>query len=381
MNNKLEVINNAVKTLSQSRKNLVSDEEYAFVKQYGKLIYVRDLVNEYYVDKIDQNKFIEGALKGMVGNAGDRYTYYMTKKEYDDLMTQTTGSYAGLGIYLDEKDGRIQVVAPIEDSPAEKAGIKSGDLILKVNDHEFLYSDIDKAMSMMKGKEGMKVKLTIYREGTGNIDLNITTAKITFKTVKSEMLESNIGYIRITTFDENTSASFNKALGNLKSQNMKGLIIDLRDNPGGLLDTSTQIADKLVGEGTVVYTINNQGQKEEWKSDADKINVPLVLLVNGGSASASEIVSGAVRDFKAGTIIGTKTFGKGLVQTIIGLKDGSGVKITIAKYYTPSGECIQGKGITPDIVLDLPEADKNRELKHSEDIQLQKAIEVIKSKQ
>lgn len=381
VNNKLEVINNAVKTLGQSKKNLVTDEEYAFVKEYGKLIYVKDLVNEYYVDNIEQNKLVEGALKGMVSNAGDRYTYYMTKKEYDDLMTQTTGSYAGLGIYLDEKDGRILVVAPIEDSPAEKAGIKSGDLILKVNDKEVLAADMDKAIAMMKGKEGVKVKLTVYREGTGNLDFNMTTAKITFKTVKSEMLDSNIGYIRITTFDENTAGAFNTALNGLKAQNMKGLVIDLRDNPGGLLDTSTQIADKLVGEGNIVYTINNHGEKEEWKSDADKINVPLVLLVNGGSASASEIVSGAVRDYKAGTLIGTKTFGKGLVQTIIGLKDGSGVKITIAKYYTPSGECIQGKGITPDIVLDIPEKDKNRELKHNEDIQLQKAIEVIKSKQ
>lgn len=378
---KLEVINNAIKTLGQSKKNLVTDEEYAFVKKYDKFIYVQDLVNEYYVDKIDQDKLVEGALKGMVSNAGDKYTYYMTKKEYDDLMTQTTGSYAGLGMYLDEKDGRIAVVAPIEDSPAEKAGIKSGDLILKVNDQEFLAADVDKAVAMMKGKEGIKVKLTIYREGTGNIDFNLTTAKITFKTVKSEMLDSNIGYIRITTFDENTASAFNSALKSLQSQNMKGLVIDLRDNPGGLLETSTQIADKLVGEGNIVYTIDNKGEKEEWKSDASKLNVPLVLLVNGGSASASEIVSGAVRDYKAGTLIGTKTFGKGLVQTIIGLNDGSGIKVTIARYYTPSGECIQGKGITPDIVLDLPEKDKNRELKHNEDIQLQKAIEVIKSKQ
>lgn len=378
---KLEVINNAIKTLGQSKKNLVTDEEYKFVKKYSKLIYIEDLLNEYYVDKIDQDKLVEGALKGLVSNAGDKYTYYMTKEEYDELMTQTTGSYAGLGMYLDNKDGRILVVAPIEDSPAEKAGIKSGDLILKVNDKEFLAEDIDKAIAMMKGKEGLKVKLTVYREGTGNIEFNLTTAKITFKTVKSEMLDSNIGYIRITTFDENTATAFNSALKSLKSQNMKGLILDLRDNPGGLLDTSTQIADKLVGEGNIVYTINNKGEKEEWKSDGDKINVPLVVLVNGGSASASEIVSGAVRDYKAGTLIGTQTFGKGLVQTIIGLKDGSGVKITIAKYYTPSGECIQGKGITPDIVLDLPEKDKNRELTHDEDIQLQKAIEVIKSKQ
>lgn len=380
VNNKFELLRNAVKVLSEKNKNLVTDEEYKFIQDYNKMIYVGDIVNEYYVDKIGQDKMVEGALKGMVSNGTDRYTYYMTKKEFDDLMTQTTGSYAGLGIYLDEQNGRILVVAPIEDSPAEKAGIKSGDLILKVNGKEVFSSDMDKAIAMMKGKEGVKVTLSIYREGTGNMEFNVTTAKIVFKTVKSEMLSGNIGYIRITTFDENTAAAFNTALNNLKSQNMKGLVIDLRDNPGGLLDTSTQIADKLVGEGTIVYTVDNAGRKEVWSSQPDKLDVPLVLLVNEGSASASEIVSGAVRDHKVGTLIGTKTFGKGLVQTIMGLKDGSGVKVTTARYYTPSGECIQGTGIKPDIVLELPEKDKNRDLSHNEDIQLQKAIEVIKSK-
>lgn len=359
------------------KKNMVTDDEYSFLKKFEKMIQIKNIVTKNYVDKIDEDKMVEGALKGMVNYPTDRYTVYLDEKEFKDLMAQTEGSYAGVGIYLDEKDGRIIVVSPIEGSPAEKAGIKSGDIITKVNDKEFYYKDIDKAVAMMKGKEGIKVKLSVYRDGKGYLDFNLKTEKIVIKSVKHEMLKDSIGYIRIASFDEHTSKDFNKALSDLKSKGMKGLILDLRDNGGGLLESSVQVANKLLGEGTVVYTIDNKGEKEEWTSDSDKINVPLVLLVNEGTASASEIVSGSVRDFKAGTLIGTKTFGKGLVQTIIPLEDGSGLKVTIAKYYTPSGECIQGIGIKPDIVLDLPQ---NQEITRENDTQLIKAIEVINSK-
>lgn len=359
---------------------LVSGDEYSFVKQFGKMIRVKDVVIDNYVDKIDESKMVDGALKGMVANATDRYTEYMDEKEYKEWMTQTKGSYAGIGVYIEPKDGRILIVAPIEDGPAERAGVKSGDIITKINGTEVTADDIDKAVSMMTGKAGKKILLSIYREGVGNKEINLTTEKIVFKTVKSEMLKDNIGYIRITQFTETTGKDFENALGSLESKGMKGLVLDLRDNPGGLLEECVKVANKLVGEGTVVYTIDNKGRREEWTSDSDKISVPLAVLVNEGTASASEIVSGAIRDYKAGTLIGTKTFGKGLVQDIINLFDGTGVKVTIARYYTPSGECIQGKGITPDIVLPLPEKDKNRELKKDEDIQLQKAIEVVKSK-
>lgn len=365
-------------------KRLVSGEEYNFVKQFGKMASVKGVIERNYVDKIDkekQDKMVEGAIKGMTNALGDPYTVYMNQKEFQDFMTQTEGSYAGLGIYVGDKDGRIVVIAPIEDSPAEKAGIKSGDYIVKVNDQEVTAKDMDKAVSMMKGKEGTKVKVTILRDEKETKDFNLTRAKITIKTVKGEMLKNKIGLIRMTMFDENTAAEFSKALSKLKGEGMRGLVIDLRDNPGGLLDQCTKVADELLGQGTIVYTIDNKGEKEEWKSDSSKLNVPLVLLVNGGTASASEIVSGAVRDFKAGTLIGTKTFGKGLVQSIVRVGDGTGVKVTIARYYTPSGECIQKKGITPDIVLDLPEKDKTKPvLKPEEDIQLQKAIQVINSK-
>ena len=198
------------------------------------------------------------------------------------------------------------------------------------------------------------------------------------------MLKDKIGYIRITTFDENTADNFKAALDDLKTSGMKGLIIDLRDNPGGLLSTSTQIADMLLGKGTIVYTIDAEGTREDITSDNKKLDVPLALLVNGGSASASEILSGAVRDFDAGTLIGTKTFGKGLVQTILDLKDGTALKVTSARYYTPSGECIQGIGITPDMVIELNEEQQkkydNGKLDYYEDPQMLKAIETIKSK-
>ncbi|CDF58305.1 S41 family peptidase [Thermobrachium celere] len=361
-------------------KKLVSNEEYQFVKKFNKLISIKTILEKKYVDKIDEDKLVEGAVRGMVDGIGDPYTVFLNQKEFEELLTHTRGSYAGVGLYVGEKDGKIIVVAPIEDTPAYRAGIQSGDYILKVNDQDVSAKEMDKAVSMMKGKEGTKVKLTIYREGKGTLEFELTRAIITIKTVKSDVIENDIGYIRITTFDEHTADAFNKALDNLLSKGIKGLIIDLRDNPGGLLDQCTQIADRILGEGTIVYTIDNQGKREEWKSDSNKLNIPLVLLVNEGSASASEILSGAVRDFKAGTLIGTKTFGKGLVQEIISLPNKEGLKVTIARYYTPSGECIQGKGIEPHIKLDLPQKDKIKELSYKEDIQIQKAIEVLRNK-
>lgn len=361
-------------------KLIIGKANGEFINKLNKLTYVKAILEEKYVDKIDEDKLVEGAVRGMVDGIGDPYTVYFNQKEFNDYMTHTQGSYTGIGIYVGEKDDKIVVVAPIEDTPAYRAGIKSGDIILKVNDQAVYAKNLEKAVSMIKGKEGTKVKITIYREGIGTLDFNIVRAKIVMKTVKSDILENNIGYIRITTFDENTSEAFDKELDGLISKGIKGLVIDLRNNPGGLLDQCVKIADRILGEGTIVYTIDKKGDKEVYTSDSKKLDIPLVLLVNEGSASASEILSGAVRDFKAGTLIGTRTFGKGLVQKLIPLPNNEGLKVTISRYYTPSGECIQGKGIEPDIILDLPKEDKERELTYKEDIQIQKAIEVIKNK-
>lgn len=363
-------------------KRLISKDLYDFTKRYDKLLKVENLIKNNYVDKktIDENKLIEGAINGMVDSVGDPYTVYLDKQQFEDLLTQTRGSYGGVGIVVGEKEGKLTVIAPIEDSPAEKAGIKAGDIILKVDGKEISAKELEKAVSMMRGKEGTKVILTIFREGKGVKDYELTRSIIVLKTVKSQVLKGDIGYIRITSFDENTADEFEKAFEKLQKQNIKGLVLDLRDNPGGLLDTSVAIADMILPQGTIVYTIDTNGKKDVWKSDPQNINMPLVVLVNEGSASASEILSGAIRDFKAGTLIGTKTFGKGLVQNIIDLKDGTGLKVTIARYYTPSGECIQGKGIMPDIVYDLPKELKDKQLPIDEDPQIKKAIEVLMSK-
>lgn len=363
-------------------KRLISKDLYDFTKRYDKLLKVENLIKNNYVDKktIDENKLIEGAINGMVDSVGDPYTVYLDKQQFEDLLTQTRGSYGGVGIVVGEKEGKLTVIAPIEDSPAEKAGIKAGDIILKVDGKEISAKELEKAVSMMRGKEGTKVILTIFREGKGVKDYELTRSIIVLKTVKSQVLKGDIGYIRITSFDENTADEFEKAFEKLQKQNIKGLVLDLRDNPGGLLDTSVAIADMILPQGTIVYTIDTNGKKDVWKSDPQNINMPLVVLVNEGSASASEILSGAIRDFKAGTLIGTKTFGKGLVQNIIDLKDGTGLKVTIARYYTPSGECIQGKGIMPDIVYDLPKELKDKQLPIDEDPQIKKAIEVLMTK-
>lgn len=361
-------------------KYIVSKSDYNLLNEFSKMFVIKDVLEKKYVDKVDENKLVEGAARGIAAGLGDPYTVYMNPEEYESFNVNTEGTYEGIGLVVEMLDNKVTAVAPIEDTPSEKAGIKTGDVIVGVDGKDISGKSLDEVVKLLKGKAGTKVTLTVIKANTSSpVDIAITRAKVVLKTVKSEMLENKIGYIRITTFDENTAENFKKALIGLESNGMKGLVLDLRDNPGGLLDQAVKVADELMGQGTIVYTIDNKGKKEVETSDKNKINVPLTVLVNGGSASASEIVSGAVKDTKSGILIGTKTFGKGLVQTIIPLSDKSAVKVTIARYYTPSGVCIQGKGIEPNIVIDLPDNLKQKpELTRQEDVQLGKAIEVIK---
>jgi len=372
-------------------KVLVSESDFnimkSYAQKYNKFEKLISYAQENFLYEANEEVMLEGALKGMLNALGDPYTEYMTQKEFNSLLEQTKGSYEGIGVYITPSDdNRIMVVSPIEDTPAEKAGLKTGDKIIKINGTEYSAEQMDDAIKIMKGMPNTNVTLTILRVDKDGkpqtFDVDVMREKIKLVTVKSAMLEDNIGYIRITTFDELTAADFKAQYKALEKQGMKGLVIDLRYNPGGIIDATVEITDMLMGEGYVTYTQTKAGEREYYNSDKNKIDIPFVLLVNEGSASASEIMAGAVKDTKSGTLIGTKTFGKGIVQRIQRFgTDGSGVKMTISEYFTPSGVNIHGIGIEPDITLELNEGTKGYGSDYySTDNQLQKAVEVIKGK-
>ncbi|OUQ60341.1 hypothetical protein B5E58_00280 [Tyzzerella sp. An114] len=346
-----------------------------------KISTIATILDQKYVDEIDFDKMEEGVYDGMVRALGDPYTDYMTAEEFSQFLEDNEGEFYGIGVEVigDTTDGSIRVISPIIGTPAEKAGILPDDRIIKVNDTDVSAESIDEAIKLIKGEEGTSVKVTIYRQSTGEIkDFDIVREKINVQTVESKIVDDNIGYLRITSFKENTYDQFKEHYDNLMGQNIKGLVIDVRNNPGGNLDVVEKITDMLIPEGTLVYTIDKEGKREDYTSDANCINIPLCVLVNGNSASASEILSGAVQDTGTGKLVGTQTFGKGLVQGLYPLSDGSGLKITIQKYYTPKGVCIQGEGITPDYVVELPEELQYQlTIEEDKDTQLQKALEVI----
>ncbi|SDZ20973.1 carboxyl-terminal processing protease [Proteiniborus ethanoligenes] len=376
--------------ISLKDKVIITQSEYndlaSVYRKYSKNILLEDIVKEYYLRDVDEDVLLEGQLKGLFSAIEDPYSVYMTKDEFKSFMEHTKGVFGGIGVYVAPGDDNlITVVSPIEDTPGERAGIKPGDKIIKVDGREFTADKMDEAVKHMKGEPGTEVLLTIMRkdlEGNSQIfDKNIKREEIRIKSVKSNMLKDNIGYIRIISFDDFTYNDFMAHLKELQNKGMKGLVLDLRNNPGGLLDISAKIADELMGEGTIVYTETKKKEREYLKSDKNKLGIPLTVLVNEGSASASEILSGALQDTKEGTIIGTTTFGKGVVQRIKELSDGSGFKITVSEYFTPNGRNIQGIGIEPDIIVEIPKDVEQIGVENlEEDTQLQKAIEVVKEK-
>ena len=340
-------------------KVVIPRDLYESYKKYNKLIGLDHIVEVDFYKEVSDDDLVQGSIKGMFSGLGDIYSQYYTKEEFESLKEQTSGSFVGIGVYISptSDDDYITIIAPIEGSPAEKGGIKAGDKIIKVDDQNVYANDSDKAISMIKGKAGTEVKLTLKR-GEEELDLKIKREEIISKSVDSKVLEDGIGYIKITSFNENTYKEFTEALSNLKKQNIKGLALDLRNNPGGLLDICSEIADDLIGEGTIVYTKDNKGDKEYIKSDSNKLGLPIAVLVNEGSASASEILTAAIVDNNEGIAIGTTTFGKGLVQSVRELKDGTGYKLTTAQYFTPNDNYIHGKGIEPKII----EKDENKQL-------------------
>lgn len=358
---------------------VVSRADYNNLRAVDKLLGLREYIKTNYVDGATDNNLMDGAMKGMFEALNDPYSIYMTPTEFKSLNEATSGSFGGIGVIVTKSDeGYITVVAPIEDTPGEKAGIKTNDKIIKVNEQDIVGMDLDKAVDMIKGKPGTKVTLTIMRENQRQpLVFEIKREMINQKAVKSEMKDNGLGYIRITSFDQDAGKDFKKALADLKSKNMKGLILDLRQNPGGYVNTCLEIADELLDKGMVVYTEDIDKKREVYNSKGTGLGVPLVVLVDGGSASASEILSGAIKDRKAGLLIGTKTFGKGLVQSVEGLKDGSGFKLTTQKYYTPSGISINKIGIEPDIEVKPMEIKEGQNEADIKDVQLDRAVEEL----
>ena len=369
------VVTNTI-AISLGNKVVIAQKDFEAIKSMDKLMGLKEYIKSNYVEGAEGNKLIEGAIKGMFESLGDPYSVYMTKEEFKNFNETTKGSYGGIGVIVSRsEDGYVTVVAPIEDTPGEKAGLKTNDKIIKVDDKDIVGIDLEEAVALMKGKKGTKVTLTVMRDNVREPKIfEITREEIILKTVKSNMMENSIGYIRITMFDEDTGSEFKKALKELTSQNMKGLILDLRQNPGGFINQCVDVADELLDEGLVVYTEDNAKKREDYKSGKGKLEVPFVVLIDEGSASASEIVSGAVKDRKAGLLIGVKTFGKGLVQSIEQLKDGSGIKLTTQKYYTPNGISINKIGIQPDIEVKAPEPEEGQNPEDVKDVQLERAV-------
>lgn len=377
-------------TLSFNDKVVVPKRQYEQLKDiyedFGKVMAIREYIDNSYLREVDDDSLLDGQLKGMVQALEDPYSVYMTNDEFTSFTQETAGVYGGIGVVVTPGDDNlITVVSPIEGTPGERAGLKTGDKIIKVNGVEYPAEKMDEAVAVMKGEPNTKVNLTIMRPNRDNefneISLEITREIIRLITVKSDVIDKNIGYLKITSFDEITYEDFMKELDALKKSNVEGIVLDLRNNPGGLLNICADIADELLAEGDIVYTQTKNGERDYLKSDKKMIDVPLVVLVNEGSASASEILAGAIKDHERGELIGTTTFGKGVVQRIRDLGDGTGLKLTVSEYFTPNGINIHGIGITPDIVVELNEEAEGIGVEFLEqDNQLQKAVEILKSK-
>lgn len=314
------------------------------------------IIQENYTDEVETKDLVYDAVKGMVTSL-DPHSSFMTPEEYKEMQVDTKGTFGGIGIEIGVRNGALTVISPIEDTPAFKAGIQAGDRIIKIDDAFTKSMTLMQAVKLMRGKEGTSLTITIIRKGLME-PLAVTLVRdiIQIKSVKFKQIEEGFGYVRITQFQERTGDDLEKALVELGSREnkLRGLVLDLRNNPGGLLQQAVAVSDKFLDEGLIVYTKGRiEGQSMEFSARKEGTHpyYPIVVLINGGSASASEIVSGALQDHKRGVIIGTQSFGKGSVQTIMPLSDGSAVRLTTSKYYTPSGRSIQAKGIEPDIVV------------------------------
>ncbi|WP_276693165.1 MULTISPECIES: S41 family peptidase [Acidaminococcus] len=329
-------------------KNWIGDPGALF-----QIVRTMHLIQRHYVGETDRKKIYDGALKGMVGVLNDPYSSYLDNQDFEALSTMTEGHFGGVGMVMGlRKDNQFVVVSPIEDTPAYKAGIKAGDILLKINGEDLSGQSLDEVVKKIRGQDGSQVTLTLKRGSEEAKDITVTRSDIKLKSVYGRMDGDGIGYIRVTNFNEDTDKDFGAKLQELRDQGMKALVLDLRDNPGGLLESGVGVARYLVPKGPIVSVTDKDGNTQTESSSLEKVDFPLAVLVNHGTASAAEIVSGAIQDTGSGKLFGVKTYGKGVVQNIFLLSNQTAVKLTVARYYTPSGRSIDKVGITPDEVVE-----------------------------
>ena len=339
----------------------------------------------YYYDDIENEKLQDGLYTGLIDGLGDKYSVYYNEEDYQALQISTTGQYYGIGAGLSQdKDTMVVTVNKVyEGTPSESAGLLKDDVIVSVDGTEAASMELSELVKLIRGEKGTTVHLEIYRPSTEeNLSFDVERQDITLPSVSHKMFEDGIGYVHIDSFETETATQFEEAVKDLEDQGMKALIIDVRYNPGGMVTAVVQILDDILPEGTVVYTEDKNGNRQDYTSSGDTyLDYPIAVLINGESASASEILAGAIKDYQYGTLIGTTTFGKGIVQTIFPLENGDAVKLTTAKYFTPNGNYIHGVGIEPDIELEYEYLDKDAtSYDEAYDNQIQKAIEVLKDK-
>jgi carboxyl-terminal processing protease len=364
------------------RSVIAVDSSYT-AQKINKLIYLYNELNDKYIETLDKDALWESAYKGLFEGAGDEYTLYMDKETYDEYKQDVTGKYAGIGVRIVQGDDNlVTVITVFKDSPAEKAGMQVGDKIIVIDDKDATQITADQAASYMRGEAGTTVEVTVERNEK-QISMTITRAAINVESVSGSILNGNIGYICISEFSSDVSDQFASTLDEQLNKGITSLIIDLRNNPGGDVNETLAIADRILSSALIIYTQDRTGKKEEYNSSASQsLNIPIVVLINEYSASASEILAAALKDNNAAVLIGTKSYGKGVIQSMQSMSDGSGYKITIEQYFSPNGNTINKVGIEPDIAVSLPDnvTYKYGKITQGQDTQLAAAINYLKNK-
>ena len=382
MSNMLGSTTSTTQAVTSGDTVTISREEYERYKQFDTLLELMDLVDYGYFEEYDVQDMLDGAASGLLLGLGDPYTFYYTPEEYAELWEEDEGEYAGVGIQISTSylTGLCTISRVFDNGPAHEAGVQKGDILYMVEDLYVNSSTINDAVDIMRGTPGTSVHVVFLR-GTEEIEYDLIRASITVNRLDYGMLNEEIGYIYLYEFAGDCAVEFQNAVGKLVDQGAEGLIIDLRDNPGGWVDDAEAIGDIFLDKGTLCYLEYNDGTREYYNTKAGKINTELVILMNENSASSSEILAGALKDRANATVVGVQSYGKGIVQTVVGLDDGAGMQMTIAQYYTPNGNAVHKVGITPDVQVELPDGDNGMyEFGDLNDPQLSKAYEVMQQK-